>query len=87
MRCTGVTVPSYGNFSSKLFQLGVLGLGLPQDGDVRVSVLPEREEIIVGGAGFGGVVYSGAGTTQLSVGQFGIGMGECLNCRLQPEAN
>jgi len=36
---------------AQLLQLGVFGLGGPQDGQVRVGVFPEREEILVGGAG------------------------------------
>jgi hypothetical protein len=43
--------------SAQLLQPRVLRLGLLQDGDVRVGVLPEIEEILVGGAGLGeGVV-------------------------------
>src|SRR5580658_2426416 len=38
---------------SPLFQLRVLSLCFFQDGDVRVSVLPESEEIVIGGADFG----------------------------------
>ena len=36
-----------------LFQLCELPLGLLQDGDVGVGVFPEREEILIGGAGLG----------------------------------
>ena len=36
-----------------LFQLCVFRLGLLQDRDVGVGVFPEREEILVGGAGLG----------------------------------
>ena len=36
-----------------LFQLCVLRLGFLQDGDVGVGVFPEREEVLIGGAGFG----------------------------------
>jgi len=38
--------------SVELLQLRVLCLGFLQDGDVGVGVFPEREEILVGGAGF-----------------------------------
>jgi len=34
-----------------LFQLCVLRLGLLEDGNVGVGVFPEREEILIGGAG------------------------------------
>ncbi len=37
-------------------QPGVLCFGLFDDGDVRVGVLPDGEEILVGGFGFGGIV-------------------------------
>jgi hypothetical protein len=42
-------------------QLCILSLGLLQNGDVGVSVLPEREEIIIGGAGFGSVALQSVG--------------------------
>jgi hypothetical protein len=41
--------------ASRLFQLCVFRLGILQDGDVGVGVFPEREEILIGGAGFGRV--------------------------------
>jgi hypothetical protein len=45
-----------------LFQLRVLRLGFLQDGDVGVSVFPEGEEILIGGAGFGCVALQGVST-------------------------
>jgi hypothetical protein len=33
----------------------VFGLGLLEDGNVGIGVFPEREEILIGGAGFRGV--------------------------------
>jgi len=39
----------------KLLQLRVFRLGGDEDGDVRVGVFPEREEIFVGGERFGDV--------------------------------
>ena len=42
-----------------LLQLGVFGLGGDEDGDGGVSVFPEREEILIGGAGFGGISLQG----------------------------
>jgi hypothetical protein len=39
--------------SGRLLQLRVLHLGFLQDGDVGVSVLPEREEILVAGGVLG----------------------------------
>jgi hypothetical protein len=38
-----------------LLQLRVLRLGLLEDGDVGVGVLPEGEEVVIGGAGPGRV--------------------------------
>jgi hypothetical protein len=35
-----------------LLQLRILRLGFLQDGDVKVGVFPEGEEVLVGGAGF-----------------------------------
>jgi hypothetical protein len=37
--------------SKQLLQLGVLGVGLFEDGDVGVGVFPEGEEIFGGGEG------------------------------------
>ena len=47
----------------RLLQLRILRLGLLQDGDVAIGVLPQREEIIVGGAGFNGVALHGISAT------------------------
>ena|SRR6516164_2660910 len=47
----------------RLLQLRILRLGLLQDGDVAIGVLPQREEIVVGGAGFGGVALHGISAT------------------------
>jgi hypothetical protein len=45
--------PQVSNGAIKLLQLGVLCLGLFQDGDVGIGVFPEGEEFLVGGAGLG----------------------------------
>ena len=42
-----------------LLQLRVLGLGFLQDGDVRVGVFPQCEEILIGRLGLGGVALQG----------------------------
>jgi len=42
-------------FCGQLLQLGVFGLGGDEDGDGGVGVFPQREEILIRGAGFGGV--------------------------------
>jgi len=45
----------------KLLQLRVLRLGLLQDGDVGVGVFPERQKILIGRLGSGGVALHGRG--------------------------
>ena len=45
----------------RLLQLRVLRLGFFQDGDVGVGIFPEREEIFVGGEGFGTIALQGVG--------------------------
>jgi len=47
----------------------VLRLCLVKDRNVRVSVLPEREEILVGGAALGSVALHRVGAAQLEVSQ------------------
>jgi hypothetical protein len=49
-------------------QLRVLRLGFLQDGDVGVGVFPEREEILIGSLGFGGVSREGIRAGELEVG-------------------
>ena len=53
----------------QLLQLRVLRLGLLQDGNIRVGVFPEGQEIPIGGAGFGRVALHGVGTRQFEAGQ------------------
>src|SRR4029077_2412854 len=53
----------------RLSQLRVLGLGCNQDRYVRVGVFPEREEILVGDAGFGGVALQGVGAGETEIRQ------------------
>jgi hypothetical protein len=48
-------------------QLGIIHLGLLQNGNVRVGVFPEREEIIVGSLRFGGVALHGLGAGELQM--------------------
>src|SRR5208337_83571 len=52
-----------------LLQLRVLCLGLLQDGNVRVGVFPEREEIFVGGFCFGRVALQGVSARQSEASQ------------------
>jgi hypothetical protein len=53
----------WGIANSKLMQFRVLGLGLLQDGDLRVGVLPEGQEILIGNACFGGFALQGESTS------------------------
>jgi len=39
--------------TKQLLQPGVLGYGLFQNGNIRVGVFPERQKILIRGAGFG----------------------------------
>jgi hypothetical protein len=50
-------------------ELGVLRLGLLQDGDVGIGVFPEREEILIGRAGFGRITLHGIGAGKSEAGQ------------------
>jgi len=52
-----------------LFQLCVLRLRFLQDGDVGVGVSPEREEILIGGAGFGRVTLQSVSARQSEASQ------------------
>ncbi len=56
------------------FQLGILGLGLLQDGDVRVGVFPQREEILVGGTSLVFVACESVGPAQFQVCQCADGL-------------
>ena len=46
---------------NQLLHLRILRFGLLQDGDVRVGVFPEGEEILIGGTGLQGVALQGVG--------------------------
>ncbi len=50
-------------------QHGVLRLGFLQDGDVGVGVFPEGEEVLVSGAGLGGVALERVGTGEAEMGE------------------
>ena len=52
-----------------LLKLRVLGLGLPKDRDVGVGVFPEGEEVLVGGAGLGGVAGKGVSAGKAEMGE------------------
>jgi hypothetical protein len=47
----------------------VFRFGRNEDGDVRVSVLPDGKEILIGRLGLGGIALHGVGASQLQPGQ------------------
>jgi hypothetical protein len=51
-----------------LWEFGVFGFSLEEDGDVGVGVFPGGEEVLIGGAGFGGVVREDSGAGNAEVG-------------------
>ncbi len=55
-------------FDTNSLQLPVFRPGFAQDGDVGVGVFPQREEIIVGGARFGGVALESVGRVNPTAG-------------------
>src|SRR4051812_19983455 len=52
-----------------LLQPGVFRAGLLEDGDVGVGVLPERQKILVGDLGLGGIAGRHERPAELQVGQ------------------
>ena len=54
-------------FSRRLLQLRVFRFRSDEDGDVLVCVFPEREEILIGRLGFGGVASHGVGSSELQM--------------------
>ena len=51
----------------ELLQFGVLGLGLLEDGDLRIGIFPDRQEILVRSSAFGGIALESVGTSQLEM--------------------
>jgi len=51
-----------GGWPGPLLQLRILGLGFLQDGDVGGGVFPEGEDILISGAGLGGVALHRIGS-------------------------
>jgi hypothetical protein len=47
----------------------MLRLGLLQDGDVGVGVLPEREEVLIFVAGLGGIALQDVGSRESDMGE------------------
>jgi hypothetical protein len=50
-----------------LFQLRVLRFRSDENGNIRVSVLPKREEILIGRFGFGSVALQDVGASEAQV--------------------
>src|ERR1700675_1428010 len=54
---------------SQLSQLGVFCFGFLQDGNIRVSIFPQREKILVRGARFAVISLQGVSTAHLQMRQ------------------
>lgn len=48
-------------------ELRVLGLGLLEDGDVRVNIFPQCEEVLIGGSGLGSIALQCVGAPELQM--------------------
>src|SRR5581483_10615549 len=56
--------------SLQLLQFRVLRLGLDEDGDIGVGILPQGKEVLVGGARLGGIALERVGARQPYLGQW-----------------
>jgi len=63
-----------GSLTKHLLQFRVLGLGFIQNGNVRVSVFPEIEEVLIFRVGFGSVDLHGISATETKVGERSKGL-------------
>ena len=63
----GVRSSSQSQITQALVEFCVFRLRLQQDGDVRVRVFPQREEILIGSLGIGGVTPHGIGSADLEM--------------------
>src|SRR6266852_3226459 len=50
-------------------QLRIFCFGLLKDGDVRVGIFPQREEVLIGGAGPGRIAFESVRTAEVEVGE------------------
>src|ERR1700683_389075 len=50
-------------------EFGEFGFGGLEDGDAGVGIFPEREEILIGGAGFGSVALLRIGASEAEMGE------------------
>jgi len=71
---------------TKLLELCILGLGSNEDGNVGISVFPEREEVLILGAGLGGGVGECTSTRELQMCQRANGDYRILDGWRHPEA-
>src|SRR5664280_588595 len=55
--------------SCELLQLGILGFGLLQEGNIMVSVFPERQEVLICGTGFDRVALHSVSASEAETGQ------------------
>ena len=67
VRILATTLPQFA--LPKLFQLRVFRFRSDEDGNIRVRVFPEHEEILIGRLGFCGVALYGIGTRKLQMRQ------------------
>jgi len=64
----GLHLPDHAGGLKGSLQLGVFSQSLFQDWRVRISIFPEREELLVSGSGFRGVAGERIGAAHLQVG-------------------
>src|SRR5271170_86198 len=76
---SSVTEVSEFAFCRALVQLGLLGFGLTQNGDVGVGISPQGEEVLICGAGFVLIARERLSTPQLQ-------MRKCCNGLIQSNA-
>jgi len=62
--------------TNALVEIRVLGLGLLQNGNVRIRIFPEREEILIGGFRFGLITRQCVSPTQLQMRQYADGIAD-----------
>jgi hypothetical protein len=69
------SIPSKATTCGKyLFQLRVLGFGSDEDGNVRASVFPQREQIRIGRVRLGGVSLQDIGAGEAEMRECGDGL-------------
>jgi hypothetical protein len=74
-----VTREANGSLHGAILQFGVFSFGFFEDGDVGIGVFPHGEEILVGGAGFDGIVLHGVGASEVQLCHWNL-----FACRVPP---